>query len=78
MGPVHVECVSVKESSGGKYQAVRIGPVWVQNGEQVKVKMMWICMHIKKKRKKEKTAERDVVGLMSKMMFKIRTYVNAV
>ncbi len=34
-GPVHVECVSARPSSGGKYTAVRVGPVHVQDAEQV-------------------------------------------
>jgi putative lipoic acid-binding regulatory protein len=35
VGPVHVECVSARPSSGGKYTAVRVGPVHVQNADQV-------------------------------------------
>jgi len=34
-GPVHVECVSARPSSGGKYTAVRVGPVHIQNADQV-------------------------------------------
>jgi putative lipoic acid-binding regulatory protein len=35
VGPVHVECVSARPSSGGKYTAVRVGPVHVASAEQV-------------------------------------------
>lgn len=35
VGTVHIECVSQRPSSGGKYISVRIGPVWVENAEQV-------------------------------------------
>lgn len=35
VGSVHVECVSQRPSSGGKYVSVRIGPVWVQDADQV-------------------------------------------
>jgi putative lipoic acid-binding regulatory protein len=35
VGSVHVECVSQRPSSGGKYLSVRIGPVWVQDADQV-------------------------------------------
>jgi putative lipoic acid-binding regulatory protein len=35
VGTVHVECVSQRPSSGGKYVSVRIGPVWVESGDQV-------------------------------------------
>jgi putative lipoic acid-binding regulatory protein len=35
VGTVHVECVSQRPSSGGKYLSVRVGPVWVTCGEQV-------------------------------------------
>ena len=35
LGRVHEECVAVTPSSGGKYTSVRVGPVWVQSGEQV-------------------------------------------
>lgn len=34
-GPVHVECVSSRPSSGGKYTAVRVGPVRVESADQV-------------------------------------------
>lgn len=37
VGTVHMECVSERPSSGGKYVSVRIGPVWVQNADQVRV-----------------------------------------
>lgn len=37
VGTVHVECVSERPSSGGKYVSVRIGPVWVESGDQVGV-----------------------------------------
>lgn len=36
VGTVHMECVSERPSSGGKYVSVRIGPVWVQNADQVR------------------------------------------
>jgi putative lipoic acid-binding regulatory protein len=36
VGSVHVECVSQRPSSGGKYLSVRIGPVWVQDADQVR------------------------------------------
>eukprot|EP00882_Tetradesmus_deserticola_P006491 GHRQ01006830.1.p1 GENE.GHRQ01006830.1~~GHRQ01006830.1.p1 ORF type:complete len:162 (+),score=39.34 GHRQ01006830.1:557-1042(+) len=35
VGSVHVECISERPSSGGKYVSVRIGPVWVQDADQV-------------------------------------------
>jgi len=35
VGPVHVECVNSVPSSGGRYLAVRIGPVFVHTPEQV-------------------------------------------
>lgn len=35
VGTIHVECVSERPSSGGKYVSVRIGPVWVENADQV-------------------------------------------
>lgn len=35
LGAVHVECVALTPSSGGKYVSVRVGPVWVRAGEQV-------------------------------------------
>lgn len=35
VGTVHLECVSERPSSGGKYVSVRIGPVWVENADQV-------------------------------------------
>jgi putative lipoic acid-binding regulatory protein len=34
-GPVHVECVNARPSSGGKYTAVRVGPVHVQSADEV-------------------------------------------
>jgi putative lipoic acid-binding regulatory protein len=36
VGTIHVECVSERPSSGGKYVSVRIGPVWVENADQVR------------------------------------------
>jgi putative lipoic acid-binding regulatory protein len=36
VGRVHVECISERESSGGKYQSVTIGPVWVESADQVR------------------------------------------
>lgn len=36
VGTVHVECVSERPSSGGKYVSVRIGPVWVEAADQVR------------------------------------------
>jgi hypothetical protein len=36
VGTVHVECVSERPSSGGKYVSVRIGPVWVETADQVR------------------------------------------
>ena len=35
VGAVHVECVSERPSSGGKYLSVRVGPVFVQSADQV-------------------------------------------
>ena len=35
LGPVHLECVSQRSSSNGKYLSVTVGPVWVQNADQV-------------------------------------------
>eukprot|EP00775_Hariotina_reticulata_P005115 gene5114-5355_t len=35
VGPVHLECVSQRPSTNGKYISIRIGPVWVQNSDQV-------------------------------------------
>lgn len=35
VGTVHLECVSERPSSGGKYVSVRIGPVWVETADQV-------------------------------------------
>lgn len=35
LGPVHMECISQRESSNGKYLSVRVGPVWVQTADQV-------------------------------------------
>lgn len=34
-GPVHLECVSQRLSTQGKYLSVRIGPVWVTSADQV-------------------------------------------
>lgn len=34
-GAVHIECVSQRPSSQGKYLSVRVGPVAVQNPDQV-------------------------------------------
>ncbi len=36
VGPVHEECVVQTPSKGGKYVSMRIGPVWVQNPDQVR------------------------------------------
>lgn len=36
VGTVHMECVSERPSSGGKYVSVRIGPVWVEAADQVR------------------------------------------
>eukprot|EP00197_Chlamydomonas_leiostraca_P015291 CAMPEP_0202859848 /NCGR_PEP_ID=MMETSP1391-20130828/1796_1 /ASSEMBLY_ACC=CAM_ASM_000867 /TAXON_ID=1034604 /ORGANISM="Chlamydomonas leiostraca, Strain SAG 11-49" /LENGTH=172 /DNA_ID=CAMNT_0049538943 /DNA_START=96 /DNA_END=615 /DNA_ORIENTATION=+ len=35
VGSVHVECVSERPSRTGTYTSVTVGPVWVENGEQV-------------------------------------------
>lgn len=35
VGSVHQECLSDRPSSGGKYISVKIGPVWVENPDQV-------------------------------------------
>ncbi|GBF87806.1 hypothetical protein Rsub_00517 [Raphidocelis subcapitata] len=35
VGTIHVECVSARPSSGGKYTAVRVGPVHVASADQV-------------------------------------------
>jgi len=35
LGPVHLECIGQRESSNGKYLSVTVGPVWVQNADQV-------------------------------------------
>lgn len=35
IGPIHIECVVETPSSSGKYVSVRLGPVTVQNREQV-------------------------------------------
>jgi len=35
VGTVHQECISERPSSKGSYVSVRIGPVWVQNSDQV-------------------------------------------
>ncbi|GMH33738.1 hypothetical protein BSKO_01572 [Bryopsis sp. KO-2023] len=35
VGPVHMECVSSKNSGQGRYISVRIGPVWVESPDQV-------------------------------------------
>lgn len=37
LGPVHMECISQRESSNGKYLSVRVGPVWVQTADQVSI-----------------------------------------
>lgn len=37
LGPVHVECISERESSNGKYLSVKVGPVWVENADQVTI-----------------------------------------
>ena len=35
VGQVHYECIAEKHSSKGAYISVTIGPVWVENGDQV-------------------------------------------
>lgn len=35
VGSVHVECISERSSSQGKYVSVTVGPVWVQSCDQV-------------------------------------------
>lgn len=35
IGKVHVECISERVSTEGKYNSVTIGPVWVENADQV-------------------------------------------
>ncbi|PNW86137.1 hypothetical protein CHLRE_02g074700v5 [Chlamydomonas reinhardtii] len=35
VGYVHTECVAEKHSSAKKYISVTVGPVWVENGEQI-------------------------------------------
>jgi len=35
LGPVHIECISQRASSNGKYLSVTVGPVWVQSADQV-------------------------------------------
>lgn len=35
VGTVHLECVSERPSSGGKYVSIRVGPVWVESADQV-------------------------------------------
>lgn len=35
VGSVHEECVSERHSSQRKYISVTVGPVWIQNGDQV-------------------------------------------
>eukprot|EP01024_Parvocaulis_polyphysoides_P003360 TRINITY_DN1091_c3_g1_i13.p1 TRINITY_DN1091_c3_g1~~TRINITY_DN1091_c3_g1_i13.p1 ORF type:complete len:304 (-),score=30.82 TRINITY_DN1091_c3_g1_i13:623-1534(-) len=35
VGSVHQECVNTKESAKGKYISVKVGPVWVENSQQV-------------------------------------------
>lgn len=36
VGPVHCECISERHSSQKSYLSVTIGPVWVENGNQVR------------------------------------------
>jgi putative lipoic acid-binding regulatory protein len=40
VGTVHMECVSERPSSGGKYVSVRIGPVWVETADQVRRELL--------------------------------------
>ncbi|KAG2435001.1 hypothetical protein HYH02_011999 [Chlamydomonas schloesseri] len=35
VGYVHTECVAEKHSSARKYISVTVGPVWVENGDQI-------------------------------------------
>ena len=35
VGSIHLECISQRSSRQGKYLSVRIGPVWVQSGDEV-------------------------------------------
>lgn len=35
VGSVHEECVSERHSSQRKYISVTVGPVWIQNGDQI-------------------------------------------
>lgn len=35
VGPVHCECISERHSSQKSYLSVTIGPVWVENGDQI-------------------------------------------
>ena len=35
VGNVHEECISTRLSAGGKYVSATIGPVWVENPDQV-------------------------------------------
>lgn len=44
VGSVHVECVAQRASSGGKYLSVTVGPVWLENGDQVGSRS-WPCRH---------------------------------
>lgn len=44
VGSVHEECVSQRESRGGKWISVRIGPVWVTDGDQVGARALRLCV----------------------------------
>lgn len=57
VGTVHLECVSERPSSGGKYVSVRIGPVWVEAADQVRQAdrvtqrhmfscSLYLCLHV--------------------------------
>jgi putative lipoic acid-binding regulatory protein len=51
-GVVHVECLSQRTSKEGRYISVRIGPVWVENGDQV------IAIYAELKRRGEELAHK--------------------
>jgi putative lipoic acid-binding regulatory protein len=36
VGSVHIECVSERSSSRGRYVSVTVGPVWVRNSDEVR------------------------------------------
>lgn len=44
VGHVHLECVSERSSSAGSYISVTVGPVWVQDADQVGVGSH-ACLH---------------------------------